>query len=48
MFGNFDLWLTKNVLKVTDTKRRSCKKMENSQPRAIAKALIDSDKVHRD
>jgi hypothetical protein len=48
MFGNFDLRLTKNVLKVTDAKRRSRKKMENPQPRAIAKALIDWDQVHGD
>ena len=48
MFGNLDLRLTKNVLKVTDAERRSYKKLENAQPRAIAKALIDSDQVHGD
>jgi hypothetical protein len=48
MFGNLDLRLTKDVLKVTDTERRSCKKMENAQPRAIAKALIDLDQIHGD
>jgi hypothetical protein len=46
MFGNLHLRLTKNVLKVTDAERRSCKKMENTQPCAIAKALIDLDQVH--
>jgi hypothetical protein len=48
MFGNLDLRLTKNVLKMADAERRFCKKMENAQPRAIAKALIDLDQVHGD
>jgi hypothetical protein len=48
MFGNLDLRLTKNVLKVTDTQRRPCKKIENAQSRAIAKALIDLDQIHDD
>jgi len=48
MFGNLDLRLTENVLKVADAERRSCKKMENAQARAIAKALIDLDQVHGD
>jgi hypothetical protein len=46
MFGNLDLRLTKNVLKVTNAERRSRKKMENAQPGAITKALIDLDQVH--
>jgi hypothetical protein len=48
MFGNFYLWFTENVLKMTDAERRLCKKMEDAQPRAIAKALIDLDEVHAD
>jgi hypothetical protein len=46
MFGNLNLRLTKNVLEVTNAEGRSCKKMEDAQPRAIAKALIDLDQVH--
>jgi hypothetical protein len=48
MFGNFDLRLTENVLKMADAQRRFCEKMENAQSRAIAKALIDLDQVHAD
>ena len=48
MFGNLDLRFTKNVLKMTDAERGSCKKIENAQSRAIAKALIDLDEVHDD
>jgi hypothetical protein len=44
----FDLRFTKNVLKMTDAERRSCKKIEKTQSRAIAKALIDIDEVHDD
>ena len=43
---DFHLWLTENVLKMTDTERRSCKKMEDAQSRAIAKALVDLDQIH--
>jgi hypothetical protein len=43
---DFYLWLIENVLKMADTERRSCKKMENAQPRAIAKTLINLDEVH--
>jgi len=46
MLRNLDLWLAENVLKMTDAERRSCEKMENAQPRAIAKALIDLDQIH--
>jgi hypothetical protein len=31
---------------MTDTERRSGEKMENAQPRAIAKTLINLDEVH--
>jgi hypothetical protein len=31
---------------MTDAERRSRKKMEDAQPRAIAKTLIDMDQVH--
>ena len=48
MFGNLNLRLIKDVLKMTDTERRSREKMENTQPCAIAKALIDLDQVHGD
>jgi len=48
VFGNFDLRFTKNVLKMTDAERRSRKKIENAQSRAIAKALIDLNEVHDD
>jgi hypothetical protein len=48
MFGNLDLWFTENFLKMADAQRRSCKKMEDAQSRAIAKALIDLDQVHAD
>jgi hypothetical protein len=43
---DFHLWLAKNVLKMTDTERRSCEKMEDARPRAIAKTLINLDQVH--
>ena len=33
---------------MTDAERGSCKEMEDAQPRAIAKALIDLDQVHAD
>ena len=33
---------------MADAERRSGKKMENAEPRAIAKALIDLDQVHGD
>ena len=46
MLRNLDLWLAENVLKMTDAERRSCEKMENAQPRAIAEALIDLDQIH--
>jgi hypothetical protein len=46
VFGNLDLRFTKNVLKMTDAERRSRKKIENAQSRAIAKALIDLDQIH--
>ena len=45
---DFHLWLAKNVLKMTDAERRSRKKIENAQSRAIAKALIDLNQVHGD
>jgi len=48
MFGNLNLRLAENVLKMTDAERRSGKEMENAQPGAIAKALIDFDQVHGD
>jgi hypothetical protein len=48
VFGNLDLWLSKNVLKMTDAERRSCKKIEDPQAGAIAKALIDLNQVHGD
>ena len=48
MLRDFHLWLTENVLKMTDAERRFCKKMEDPQSRAIAKALIDLDQVHAD
>jgi hypothetical protein len=46
VLGNLDLPLTENVLKMTDAERRFCKKIENAQARAIAKALIDLDQIH--
>ena len=46
MLRNLDLWLAENVLKMTDAERRFREQMQNSQPRAIAKALIDLDQVH--
>ena len=46
MLGNLDLWLTKNVLEMTDAEWRSCKEIEDAQTRAIAKALIDLDQIH--
>ena len=46
MFGNLDLWFTENVLQMTDTERRSCEKMEDAQPRAITKTLVNLDQVH--
>jgi hypothetical protein len=48
MFGNLNLRLAENDLKMTDAKRRSGKKMENAQPGAIAKTLIDLDQIHGD
>jgi hypothetical protein len=48
VFGNLDLWLTKNVLEMTNAERRFCKKMEDAQSRAIAKTLIDLNQVHAD
>jgi hypothetical protein len=48
MLRDFNLWLTENVLKMTDAERGSRKKIENAQPRAVAKALIDLDEVHTD
>ncbi|HEU0274220.1 MAG TPA: hypothetical protein VFQ83_06815 [Candidatus Udaeobacter sp.] len=48
MLGNLDLLLTENVLKVTDAKWRSCKKMKDTQPGAIAKTLINLDQLHGD
>ena len=48
MFGNFDLRLTENVLKMADAQRRFFEKMENAQSRAIAKAPINLDQVHAD
>jgi len=48
VFGNLDLRFTKNVLKMTDAERGSRKKIENSQSRAVAKALIDLNEVHAD
>ena len=46
MLRDFHLWLAENVLKMTDAERRPCKKMENAQPRVIAKALVDLDQIH--
>lgn len=43
---DFHLWLTENVLKMTDAERRFCKKMEDAQPGAIAKTLVNLDQVH--
>ncbi len=43
---DFHLWLAKNILKMTNTERRSGEKMENAQPRAISKTLINLDEVH--
>ena len=48
MFRNLDLRFIKDVLKVTDAERRSPEKMENAQPRTIAKTLINLDQVHGD
>jgi hypothetical protein len=33
-------------LKMTDAQRRSCKKIQDAQSRAIAKALIDLGQIH--
>jgi hypothetical protein len=46
MFGDFYLRFAEDALEMTDTERRSCKKVENAQPRAIAQTLIDPDQVH--
>ncbi len=44
---NFHLWLTENVLEVTNTERRLRQQVENSQACPVTKALIDLDQVHR-
>jgi len=48
VLGNLDLRFTENVLKMTDAKWRSRKKMEDAQPRTIAKALVNLEQIHVD
>jgi hypothetical protein len=46
MFGNFHLRFAKNVLKVTNAKRRLCEQMQDAKPRAVAKASVNLNQVH--
>jgi len=46
MFRNLHLPLAENVLEMTNAQWRSGKQVQNSQPRSIAKALVNLDQVH--
>jgi hypothetical protein len=46
MFRNLHLRLAENVLEMTNAQWRLGKQVQNSQPRSIAKALVNLDQVH--
>ena len=46
MFGDLDLWLSENLLEMTDAQFALLQKIQDAQARRLAEALVDLDEFH--